>query len=192
MILQLMKTLKKILAAPFVLLAAVIILLEDWLWDDLARIAALIGRLPLLRSIEAVIVGLPPYAALTLFAIPSLLLIPVKLAALYFIAHGKATLGLITVVGAKVAGTALIARIFTLTCPQLRCIGWFAWLHDRVVAFKARVYGAIKSTAIYKVVHMQHLRLRAAIAERLNRGGFWTRRWRAAMKVSRRKRVIPE
>jgi hypothetical protein len=188
-----MKAIKKLLAAPFVLLAAVIILVEDWLWDDLARLAAVIGRLPVLRSIESLIVGLHPYIALTLFAIPSLLLIPVKLAALYFIAHGKATLGLITVVGAKVLGTALVARIFTLTCPQLRRIAWFAWLHDRVVAFKARIYGAIKSTAIYKVVHQQRLRLRAAIAARLDRGrGFWTRRWRAAIKLSRRKRALPE
>src|SRR5262245_27309099 len=182
MIRRLMKKLKKLLAAPFVLFAAVIILVEDWLWDDLARIAAAIGQLPVLRSIEALIVGLPPYIALTLFAIPSLLLIPVKLVALYFMAHCKSPLGLLTVVGAKVFGTALVARIFTLTCPQLRRIAWFAWLHDRLVAFKAKVYGAIKSTWIYKVVHEQHLRLRAAISARLNRGnGFWIRRWRAAV-----------
>ena len=35
---------KKILAAPFVFIAAVLILLEDWLWDDLARLAAAIGE----------------------------------------------------------------------------------------------------------------------------------------------------
>jgi hypothetical protein len=38
------KRLKRLIAAPFVLLAAVIILLEDWLWDDLARLAAAIGQ----------------------------------------------------------------------------------------------------------------------------------------------------
>jgi hypothetical protein len=188
-----MKLLKKLVAAPFVLIAAVIILLEDWLWDDLARIAALIGQLPVLRSIESLVVGLPPYVALMLFAVPSLLLIPVKLAALYFIAHGKATLGFATVITAKVVGTALVARIFTLTCPQLRRIGWFAWLHDKVLAFKARLYGTIKSTAIYQAVHLQHLRFRAAIAARLSRGrGFWKRRWRAAIKLSRRKKLIEE
>ena len=38
--------LKKILAAPFVLLAAIFVLLEDWLWDDLLWLMTFIGRLP--------------------------------------------------------------------------------------------------------------------------------------------------
>src|SRR5687768_9151474 len=105
------KFMRRLLAAPFVLLAALIILLEDWLWDDLARLAAAIGQLPVFRFIETCIIGLPPYAALLLFAAPSLLLLPVKLAALYFMSHGQATLGLVTVIAAKVIGTALVARI---------------------------------------------------------------------------------
>ena len=54
--------LKKILAAPFVIIAAIIVLLEDWLWDDLVRLTAIIGRLPVLRQIESIIINLPPYA----------------------------------------------------------------------------------------------------------------------------------
>src|SRR6266446_2072132 len=81
---------KKSLAAPFIILAAIVILLEDWLWQDLARLAAAIGRLPLLRSIEALIIRLPPYPALLFFATPALLLVPLKIVALYFIAHGHA------------------------------------------------------------------------------------------------------
>ncbi len=79
--------LKRLLAAPFVFAATIILLLEDWLLEDLQRLAAAIGRLPIFRQLESLIVGLPPYAALTMFAIPSLLLIPVKLAALWFIAN---------------------------------------------------------------------------------------------------------
>ena len=97
------KRLKRLVAAPFVLLAAVIILLEDWLWDDLARFAAAIGRLPVFRQVEGFIARLPPYAALAFFAVPSTLLIPVKLIALYFVAHGHAITGLLTVLAAKVA-----------------------------------------------------------------------------------------
>src|SRR5687767_195705 len=102
------KLLKRLIAAPFAIIAAIIILFEEWLWDDLQRIAAAIGRLPIFHQIESLIAGLPPYAALAMFAAPSLLLIPVKLAALYFIAHGFPVLGLMTVIGAKIAGTALI------------------------------------------------------------------------------------
>ncbi len=165
------KLIKKLLAAPFVFLAAVIILLEDWLWDDLARLAAAVGQLPVLRTIEAFI----------------------KLMALYFISHGQATLGLLTVLVAKVAGTALVARIFALTRPRLLRIKWFAWLYDRFVAFKAHVYGVIKSTAVYKAAHKQHLRIKALLRVWLTRRrGFWRRRWSAAVKLSRRRKQPQE
>src|SRR5215208_4296324 len=123
-----LRLLKKTLAAPFVFLAAIFILLEDWLWDDLARLAASLGRLPIFHQLETLIIKLPPYVALLFFGAPSLLLLPVKLLALYFISHGQPTLGLATVITAKVAGTALVERIFTLTRPQLMRIAWFARL----------------------------------------------------------------
>lgn len=180
------KRLKRLVAAPFVFLAAVIILLEDWLWDDLARVAAAIGRLPVFRQIEGFIVRLPPYAALAFFAVPSTLLIPVKLIALYFVAHGHAIAGLLTVLAAKVAGTALVARLFTLTRPNLLRIGWFAWVHERFIAFKARVYAAIKATGAYRVAHQMHLRVRLALKVWMGkRKGFLRRRWNAALKLSR-------
>ncbi len=164
------KRLKRLLAAPFVIIAAIVILFEEWLWDDLQRLAAAIGRLPLFRQIESFIAGLPPYAALAMFGAPSLLLIPVKLAALYFIAHGQPAIGLMAVIGAKVAGTALIARIYALTHPNLLRIGWFAFLHARFLAFKS-------------------MRMRAAIAESLSkRRTLWRSRWEAALKLSRRRR----
>jgi hypothetical protein len=83
---------------------------------------AAIGRLPILRSVEAFIVTLPPYPALLFFATPTLLLVPLKIIALYFMSHGQATLGMLTIIAAKFAGTALVARIFTLTRPQLLSI----------------------------------------------------------------------
>ncbi len=60
-----------------------------------------------------------------MFATPSLLLIPVKLAALYFIAHGQPALGFLTAAAAKIVGTALVARIYTLTQKNLLRIGKF-------------------------------------------------------------------
>lgn len=183
------RLIKKALAAPFVFLAAVIILIEDWLWDPLARLAAAIGQLPILSSIEAFIATLPAYVALFVFAVPAVLLVPVKVLAFYLVAHGQATLGLLTVVLAKVVGTAMVARIFTLTRPKLLSIKWFAILHDRVVAFKTHIYAIIKSTTIYKVVHQQRVQLSAAVrAWFVGRPGFWRKRFRGALKLSRRKK----
>ena len=176
--------LKKILAAPFVIIAAIIVLLEDWLWDDLVRLTAIIGRLPVLRQIESIIINLPPYAALAVFLIPSLLLIPVKLAALWFISRGQHTLGLITVVGAKIVGTALVARIYTLTHEKLLRIGWFAKLHERFVSFKARVYAYLKATSIYQSAHELKVRMKKLMQGRGK--AFWRRRWEAARRFSRK------
>src|ERR1044072_6042364 len=184
------KFLKRLLAAPFVFLAAIFILLEDWLWDDLARLAAAIGRLPVFHQIESLIVRLPPYAALCFFGAPSLLLIPVKLAAFYFISDGLPAVGLDIVIAAKVAGTALVARIFNLTRPNLLRNEWFARLYARFTSFKTRLYEAIKSTAVYKVAHKQNLRMRAAFKQwRASRRGFWRRRWDAAIKLARRRKT---
>jgi len=183
------KRLKRLLAAPFVLIAAIVILFEEWLWDDLQRLAAAVGRLPLFRQIESFIAGLPPYAALAMFGAPSLLLIPVKLVALYSIAHGQPALGLMVVIGAKIVGTALIARIYALTQPNLLRIGWFAFVHARFLAFKIRIHEAIKSTRVYKAARRLHMRMRAAVAEYFSRRRtLWRSRWEAALKLSRRRR----
>ena len=183
------RLLKKVLAAPVVLVAAVIILLEDWLWDDLARLAAAIGRLPVFRAIESGIVHLPPYGALACFGLPTVLLVPVKLAAFYFISHGKPTMGLVIVVAAKMVGTALVARIFTLTRPKLMQIEWFSWLYQRFIAFKTRLYTAIKATRIYRAAHIRFLRLRQWLKLWMSkRKGFLRKRWSAALRFSRRRK----
>jgi hypothetical protein len=182
---------RKLLAGPFIVLAAIVILLEDWLWDDLARLAAAIGRLPLLRSLEAFIARLPPYAALLFFATPALLLVPLKLIALYLMAHGQPVLGVLTIVAAKFAGTALVARIFTLTQPQLLRIPWFAWLYARLLAFKKHIYSIIKATALYQAAHQLRLRARASLRSWLGkRRSIWRKRWRATLRLTRRKQPL--
>ena len=183
-----LRLLKKSLAAPFVVVAAIIILFEDWLWDDLARLAAALGRLPILRTIERFIAGLPPSALLS-FATPALLLIPLKLTALFFLSHGHAELGLLVIVLAKFAGTALVARIFTLTQPQLLRIGWFAWTYERFTTFKKRIYSIIKSTTLYQMVHQQHLGLRDLVRRWFSgRRGLVLQRWLATRRLMRRRK----
>jgi len=181
---------KRLLTWPFLLVAAVVVLVEDWLWDDLQRLAAALGRLPILRRLEAWIGRLPPYGALCLFAVPSLFLVPVKLIALYLLSHGQATTGIVVVVSAKVAGTALVARVFSLTKPKLLTLGWFAWLYGKVVAFKARLYGAIHATPVYRAAHAFSVRLRGRLRTWFaGRPGFLRRRYEVAKRwVRARKR----
>src|SRR5258708_12401828 len=83
---------KDVLAAvargAFMLLAALWIFLEEWIWDAMQACMAWIGRLPGVRWCEARIARLPPYAALVAFLIPAAILVPFKLLAFCLIARG--------------------------------------------------------------------------------------------------------
>jgi hypothetical protein len=191
--LNMKRVLKRIIAAPFVFVAAIFIILEDWLWDDLARFAAAIGRLPVFHQIESFIIWLPPYASLLLFGLPSLLLFPVKFASLYLIAQGQPVWGFLIAAAAKIIGTALIARIFNLTKPKLLTINWFAFLYKHMTAFKTRIYTAIKSTRIYKVAHYRKEQFKRAFKEWKNsRKSIWRKRWEAAKKFIRKSKRTQE
>jgi len=69
------------------------------------------------------------------------MLFPIKLAALWLIQDGQATLGIVLILAAKVIGTAFVGRLFILVEPQLMTFAWFArgvewWrgTRDRVMA----------------------------------------------------------
>ena len=182
------RTLRRILAAPFVLVAAVVILIEDWLWDDLARVAAAIGRLPVFSALEALIGRLPPYGALSLFALPTLLLVPVKLLAVWVLAQGHTWLGLGIAGAAKLAGTALVARIYALTEARLLTIAWFASLHRRVVDFRAAVYGFLDSNPAYRLARRLVGRFKDWRLRVLSRRSLLPVRWSAALRLRRQRR----
>ncbi len=177
------------LLAPLVACAAIVLLVEEWLWDDLARLAAAVGRWFPLAWLEARIRRLPPWAAVLLFVSPSALVFPVKIAAVWLVARGHPALGVATLVLAKVVGTAILARLYALTEPQLLSIAWFARLRARVLDFEQRVHEAIRANAVYRTVREQAMRLRAAAAAWLRGadGTGWRRWWEAMRRLSRRR-----
>jgi len=127
-------------------LLALVILFEEWGWEPLQRVLAWIGRLPGLRWLEAQIRTLPPYGALTLFLLPTLLLLPVKLLALWFIGQGKVLDGTLVILAAKLVGTAIVARLFTLTQPALMQLGWLARMYMRWMDWKEALLTQVRAT----------------------------------------------
>jgi hypothetical protein len=183
-----MRLIKRILTAPLVAVAVVVILFEDWLWDDLQRIAAAIGRWPVFHQAEAIVRRLPPWGALAIFAVPSLLLVPVKLAALYLITAGHSALGIATIVLAKLTGTAIVARLFTLTKPKLLMIRRFRQIYELTVRFKAHIYRVIRESAIYGVVNAARTEIVLSYRTwRSARRGWIKKRWRAIRRHQRRR-----
>ena len=130
---------------------ALLILFEEWGWEPLKRAMSWLMRWPPLAWIERAIARLPPYAALAVFFVPTLLLLPLKLAALWLIGKGQALLGVAVIVGAKLAGTALVARLFHLTQPALMKLAWFARLYKGWVAWKDAWVLRIRSSWAWRV-----------------------------------------
>lgn len=176
--------LNRILTPPLMLIAALLLFIEEVLWEIAKRLMAQLGRLPLIRSLEAAVVRLPPYGAAAVFLLPGVLLLPVKIGALWLIAHGYTLTGLQTIIVAKLLGTALVARIFTLTRPALMSVAWFARLYTWVMAWRARIYGYVKASRAWHVLASWRARVRAWFAHL--KPGRIAQRLRAIRRLRRR------
>ncbi len=148
-------------------LLALLILFEEWGWDPLQRALARIARLPVLRNLEAAVERLSPPAALVVLLLPTLLLVPIKLLALWQISQGQPLRGLLVVVVAKLVGTALLARLFTLTRPALMQWPWFARAYQRWTTWKQAL--------LQRVRRWRPWRIGRAVGRRVRR---WLARWR--------------
>lgn len=144
---------------------ALVLIFEEWGWEPLNRLIGRLARLPLWARMEAFITRLPPYAALMVFFVPALMLLPIKLLALYWISRGHAVMGLLVVLTAKMLGTAAVARLFALTQPALMRMPWFARLYGRWKPWKDALIAQLKASPTWRAmsatVHAMAQSLRA-------------------------------
>ncbi len=139
---NLLKALLRLLSWPL----ALVILFEEWGWEPLQRAFVRLAHALGLQWLEARIRALPSYAALALFLLPTLLLLPVKLLALWLIGHGHLLWGTLVILAAKLTGTAVLARLFTLTRPALLRLAWFAGLYARWTGFKEALLAQVRAS----------------------------------------------
>lgn len=141
---------RRLLRPIGMLLAAVWIVLEEWIWDGLTAAMAWVGRLPVVRWVEARIAALPPYAAMAMFLVPMVSLFPAKLLGLWLIGTGRVTTGLVVFAAAKVLGTALAARLFALTKPRLLTVRWFRRVYEWFTAWRDRLHAWLRSLRVWQ------------------------------------------
>lgn len=127
-------------------LAALVIVFEEWGWEPLQALLARLGRWPGLHWAENRVRQLPPWAAVSVFALPTALLLPVKLLALWAVSSGHVVLGMVVILLAKVVGTAVVARLFTLTQPALMQLRWFAWGYARWLGLKEQLLLRVRAS----------------------------------------------
>jgi hypothetical protein len=156
-----MDTLRRLLRHAFTALLALVLLFEEWGWEPLAALLARLARLPLWAWVERRIAALPPWGAMAMFAAPALALVPVKLLALYLLGRGHALAGLAVLVGAKLVGTALLARLFTLTQPALMRLAWFARWYPRWKTWKDGVIAQVRASHVWRTSALWKAQARA-------------------------------
>lgn len=154
-----MQTIKKALRYLVLSVLVLVLLFEEWGWEPLQALLGRLARLPLWAKLEGWLARLPPWAALLAFGIPFVALLPFKVLALFLFAHGHVTLGLIVALSAKLAGTALLARLFHLLQPALMQLPWFARWYPRWKAWKDDLLRKVRASPPWLAV----LRAKASV-----------------------------
>lgn len=139
---------------------ALLILFEEWGWEPLRRAFALLARLPVIRHLETLLRRLPPRWAFLVLVLPSLLILPIKLLAVWLVAQGRVVLGVGVIVAAKVGGTALLAWLFQLIQPALMQLPWFARVYARWTAWKAELLAWVRASAVWRTARAIKLRVK--------------------------------
>lgn len=165
------RLLRTLAVPPLLLIAGIWLLVEEYLWNHLEPWVRRFSRLRPVARLEASIAGLPPWAALTVFAAPDVVLFLPKLLALWATAHGAVVSGTTAFVLLKVVGAALGARIFILTRPVLMQLAWFSWLHGWFLRASAFLHGWLEAQPLWRGSRRRLVALRA-----------WLAGWRGGMR----------
>jgi hypothetical protein len=142
------------LLAVLQITAALVVLFEEWGWRPLVEALGRLARFRPWAALELWIAGLPPYGALAVFALPTTILLPLKFVAMWLLAKGQVLAAGGLFVGAKLASTALIARIFILTKPALMQIGWFARAYSWFTPWKEALFAEIRASWAWRYGRM--------------------------------------
>ena len=185
--------LKRLLTPPLIVIAALLMWAEEWLWEHLKVLTGWVAKFPLIRWFEKFVERLPPYPTMLVFLLPGAVLFPIKLLAVKAMTQGHVLIGIGVIVVAKVLGTAIVARLYVVCKPKLMTIGWFARLHDWLIAIRNRLYGAIQAMPLYQATRAKLSAVKNTMRRMLrvfrSRRGLGAR-WRAIRRWLKRRRHL--
>ncbi len=150
---------KQVLLSIFALL----VILEEWLWDALALAGQWFSRVFHLEKFDAWLLNATPNQALLTFLIPIVIATPFNILAVFLLTHGAIIEGILVEIGVKLFSTLLIARIFRLVKTALLTFKWFAAIYNSITGVLRWAHEVIRNTAIYQL----SLKLKAAIKARV-------------------------
>jgi hypothetical protein len=155
---------KKILLS----ILAVILIIEEWLWDGLSAFGHFLIGLLRLDDFERWLSQVSPNVALVAFMVPVLIVTPINLYALRLLAHGLILQGILLEIVAKLLGTLLVSRVFTLTNNQLLSFRLLAVIYSTVMRWLNWAHQKITDTTVYKLAKALKLQLKSIISGWMN------------------------
>jgi hypothetical protein len=115
---------------PVIFTLAAIYFLVDAIFMTVVRpLANWTAECWIFGSLRAWIVSLRPYPTPALFAVPLIVLEPIKPVAAYFAGTGHITTGVIVLVGGDILKLVLVERLFSVSRDKLMSIPAFAWTY---------------------------------------------------------------
>ncbi len=159
------RNLKRALEIAVVPFAAAVVFVEQVLIRYLNALMVAVARWPPVARFEAWLVTLPPWAAVLAFATPSILILPVKVSALWFAAHHRFVLATGAVLLGKLLATAILARLYRILRPTMMTLRWFAWADTQFFAWRDWAYAFVKSLPAWQRAKALVDRSRAWLAE---------------------------
>jgi hypothetical protein len=117
---------------PFVLVLAAIYFLVDAVFMTVARpLGNWIEKHWVLERLRGWIASLRPYPTLALFAVPLIILEPVKPVAAYLAATDQVAWGMTVLVVGEILKLVLVERLFSISRDKLMSIPAFAWCYGK-------------------------------------------------------------
>jgi hypothetical protein len=115
-----------------IFMLTIIYFLVDAVFMTVARpFANRIAAHRIFESLRVRMVSLRPYPTLALFALPLIVLEPVKPVAAYLAGTGHIAMGMTVLVAGEVLKLVLVERLFSVSREKLLSIPAFAWTYER-------------------------------------------------------------
>lgn len=149
-------------------LLAMLLLLEEWLWNHLTLFSHQLSVWLHLKRFENWLRASSAKVCLAAFAFPVILILPAKVMVLVLFANGHIILAITLLILSKLLATLIMTRMFAVSREKLMSIVWFASLYRHISEWLEWAHTRIQQTDAYQ----QAVRLKQLASNML-------RRWRA-------------
>jgi hypothetical protein len=167
------------LTRPLLFAAAVLLVIEEWLWNSTAEFLRELARLPPVKRAGDWIRRRTPHQALALFILPVLALLPLKGVVVVAFAHGRIFMGILVLVLEKLIFSAIFAALYQLTGPAVTQIGWVARAQAAFLRVRRTLHAWLERQSAFREAR--------AFLRRIRRPHWLRRRFGAAYRMQRRR-----